>query len=319
MRPALTWLVVGSLLVVGLFAARDAITKGSEPVVPTAADTQPAPPPPQGPPPAIPGRERLVSALAGLGAQGALYLTDVRCRRFVLSLPALRWAAPGRQPTDCGLWSRPPVEADSGIAAKQVNADTIEVTSGGWSYAFEGSAPAFKPDGTLTFVRDGRLYEWTARCPAKAQIIRFQELHDVPRCVEPISGAPRGLREVAWLAEDRYAAVAGPDGAMSVVVVGVGTERRLFTGVGTRVGALEASPAGGYVAARLDGAFALFRTASSGIRPLPRTDELVRGIAWSPDDRLAALVMESSVQVFRVTRPQRSVTLPLSVAAARWR
>jgi hypothetical protein len=316
MRPLLTWIVVGSLLVVGLFAARDAITRNSSRVVTTESET--APPPPPGPP-SIPGRERLVSGLEGLGARGALYLTDVRCRRFVLSLPALRWAATGRQPTDCGLWARPPVEADSGIAAKQVNADTIEVTSGGWSYAFEGSAPAFKPDGTLTFVREGRLYEWTARCPEKAQIIRFQELHDVPRCVEPIAGAPRGIREVAWLTPDRYAAVAGPDGAMSVLVVGDGRERRLFTGVGTRVGALEASPAGSYLAARLDGAFALFRTANPGIRPLPRTDGLVRGIAWSPDDRLAALVTDSSVRVFPVARPGRSVALPLSVAAARWR
>jgi WD40 repeat protein len=106
---------------------------------------------------------------------------------------------------------------------------------------------------------------------------------------------------------------------MSVLVVGDGRERRLFTGVGTRVGALEASPAGSYLAARLDGAFALFRTANPGIRPLPRTDELVRGIAWSPDDRLAALVTDSSVRVFPVARPGRSIALPLSVAAARWR
>src|SRR3954470_11095462 len=319
MRPLLTWLVVGSLLVVGLFAARDAITGGSRTVTKAAADTETAPPPPAQGPPALPGRERLVPRLEELGAGGALYLTDVRCQRFVLSLPSLRWAASGRQPTDCGLWARPPVESDSGIAAKQVNADTIEVTSGGWSYAFQGSAPAFKPDGTLTFVRDGRLYEWTARCPAKARIIRFQELHDVPRCVEPITDAPHGIREVAWLADDRYAAVAGPDGAMSVLVVGDGAERRLFTGVGTRVGALEASPAGRYLAARVDGAFALFCTAAPGVRPLPRSDELVRGIAWSPDDRLAALVTESSVRVFPVGRPKRAVALPLSVAAARWR
>jgi WD40 repeat protein len=208
---------------------------------------------------------------------------------------------------------------DTGIAARQVNADTIEVTSGGWSYAFEGSAPAFKPDGTLTFVRDGRLYEWTARCPEKARIIRFQELHDVPRCIEPVTRAPRGIREVAWLDDGRYAAVAGPDGAMSVLVVGNAGVRRLFTGVGTRVGALEASPGGGYLVARLDGAMALFRTASPGVQPLPPTGELVRGIAWSPDDRLAALVTESAVRVFPVARPNRSVALPLSVAAARWR
>ncbi|HEX5467824.1 MAG TPA: hypothetical protein VFW80_02115 [Gaiellaceae bacterium] len=318
MRPLVTWLVVGALAAIGLFAVRDAVTRTTAAETQTATSPAPAQAAPVRPP-AIAGRDRLVPRLEAIQAEGALYLTDARCRRFVLSLPALRWAPAGRQPTtDCGFWSRPSA-AELGIAARQVNADTIVVTSGGWSYAFEGTSPAFQPDGTLTFVRRGRLFEWTARCPPDAQIVRFEEVHEVPRCVQPIAGAPRNLKEVSWLGDRRYAAIAGPDGAASVLVVDGRGQQRLFTGVGTRVGALESSPAGGYLAARLDGTLALFRAGSPGVRPLPTTDELVLGISWSPDDRLAAIATESRVQVFRVDRPQTAVVLPLSAAAIRWR
>src|SRR6185503_7569315 len=96
-------------------------------------------------------------------------------------------------------------------AAREVDADSVEVSSGGWIYEFAGTEPAFKPDGILTFVRDGRLREWTGRCPETAQKVVFESLHDVPRCDRPIEGAPRDVREIAWLSVNDYAVVAGPD------------------------------------------------------------------------------------------------------------
>jgi WD40 repeat protein len=113
--------------------------------------------------------------------------------------------------------------------------------------------------------------------------------------------------------------IAGPDGASSILAVRNGRERRLFTGVGTRVGALEASPGGRYLAARLDGTVALLRTDLPGTRALPSAGELVRAIAWSPDDRLAAVVTERYVHVFPVLRPREDVRLPVSLAFVRWR
>jgi hypothetical protein len=319
MRLLVTWLVVGALVAIGLFALRDALVKDraeggpaeTSPVLRASADT---------PPPAISSRAALVSNLESIRARGALYLTDAGCRRFVLSLPALHWERPGRQPaTDCNVWARPPVEADSGIAATQVSAETIEVTSGGWSHAFRGTSAAFKLDGTLTFVRRGRLFEWTARCAEEAKIIRFDGLHEVPRCIEQIAGAPRMLREVAWLDDERYAAIAGPDGAASVLVVDGRRERRLFNSVGARLGALQASPGGRYLTARVDGTLALFRTDQPGIHALPPGGEPIRAITWSPDARLAAVVTETAVQVFPVGRRARGVRLPISMASARWR
>jgi hypothetical protein len=317
MRPLVTWLLVAALAALALFAARDALRNESRAASPPATTARRARPPL--PPPSIRGRAELVSRLRRIGATGALYVTDATCRRYVIALPGLHWTAPEGVPgTDCGFWAHP--LEDSGIAARQLNANTIEVTSGGWSYGFEGTNPAFKPDGTLTFVRDGGLYEWSARCPASAKTVEFEGLHSVPRCVQRIEGAPRSAQDVVWLTDRDYAVVAGPQGAASVLVVRGGHEKRLFTGVGTRIGALQASPGGRYLAARLDGALALFRSDLIGVRPLPPTgDELIRSITWSRDDRLAALATERSIDVFRGGGRGPVVELPISVGTVEWR
>jgi hypothetical protein len=318
MRPLATWLLIGALLVLGLIAARDAFQ--SEGTAAPALTTEHAVQVAAGPPD-IPGRTALVSQLKEIGARGVLYVTDVSCRRFILRLPTLTWTTSRELPgSDCGLWTRQPSAADSGLAARQVNADTIEVASGGWSFGFEGISPAFKPDGILTFVRDGRLREWTGRCRETARKVVFEGLHEVARCDRPIPGAPRDVREIAWLSVGDYAVVAGPDGATSLEVVRHGRTERLFNSVGARMGALEASPSGRYVVVRLDGALTLFRTdASRALRPLPTNDELVRSITWSHDERLAALATETAVAVFPSDAAGRAVRIPLSAKTVQWR
>jgi hypothetical protein len=172
----------------------------------------------------------------------------------------------------------------------------------------------------LTFVREGGLYEWIARCPSTANVVEFEGLHSVPRCVHRIEGVPRSVQDVVWLTDRDYAVVAGPQGAASVLVVRDGRVKRLFTGVGTRIGALQASPGGRYLAARLDGTLALFRTDLTGVRPLPPTgDELVRAITWSRDDRLAAIATERSIDLFRGRGRGPVVELPISVGNVQWR
>jgi hypothetical protein len=318
MRPLATWLLVGALLVIGLAAARDAFQ--SEGRVEASPPAERAVQGGAGPPDIL-GRTALVAELKEIGAHGVLYVTDVSCRRFILRLPTLEWTTSRELPgSDCGLWARQPSDADSGLAARQVNADTIEVTSGGWSFGFEGISPAFRPDGILTFVRDGRLREWTGRCPETAREVVFEGLHDVPRCDRPVSGAPQDVREVAWLSVRDYAVVAGPDGATSLEVVRGGRMERLFNSVGARMGALEASPSGRYVVVRLNGTLTLFRTdASRALRALPANDELARSITWSRDERLAALATDSSVTVFPSDAAGRAVRIPLAAAAVQWR
>lgn len=314
MRPLVTWLLVGALVVIGLAAARDALRSEETTVGGSGAKVFSGPP-------EIQGRERLVGRLRAIGADGVLYVTDVACRRFVLRLPTLVWTTKTELAgPDCGFWARPPSDADSGLAARQVNADTIEVTSGGWSHGFRGTSPAFRPDGILTFVRDGRLREWTGRCPPGADKVVFQGLHDVGRCDRPVPGAPHAVREVAWLGVRDYAVITGPDAATSLEIVRGGRTERLFNSVGARMGALEASPEGRYVVVRLDGALTLFRTdGSPALRPLPARNELVRSVAWSRDERLAALATESAVAIFPSDAAKQAVRIPIAAAAVQWR
>ena len=317
MRPFLTWLLVGALLVIGLLAARDALQSEGTAAGPATTEQ----PVQAARPPEISGRLGLVAELKKMGARGALYVTDATCRRFILRLPTLEWTTMTELPgPGCGVWTRPPSDADSGIAARQVDVDTIEVASGGWSHEFAGTSPAFRPDGILTFVRDGRLREWTGRCPEGAPKVVFQGLHDVARCDRSVPGSPAGVREVAWLTVRDYAALTGPDGAASLEVVRGGRTERLFNSVGARMGALEASPTGRYVVVRLDGTLTLFRTdGSPALRPLPAHGELIRSIAWSRDERLAALATDESVAVFPSDAGSRAVRIPLAVAAVEWR
>jgi hypothetical protein len=322
MRPLLTWLLIGTLFLIGLFAARDAFQSEGTSAAPAAStkSIESGSRAPAGPP-AIPGRLALVTELKKLGARGALYVTDVSCRRFILSLPTLAWTTDSELPgSDCGFWTRQPSDADTGIAARQVNADTVEVTSGGWSFGFEGTSPAFRPNGILTFVRHGRLREWTGRCPETAQRVVFRGLHDVARCDRPIAGSPRDVREVAWLTVRDYAVVAGPDGATSLEIVRGRSSDRLFNSVGARMGALDASPGGRYVVVRIDGTLTPFQTESKpGVRPLPGSNELARSIAWSRDERLAALATQDAITVFPAETGRPAVRIPVSVARLQWR
>ncbi|HJS70315.1 MAG TPA: WD40 repeat domain-containing protein, partial [Gaiellaceae bacterium] len=271
-------------------------------------------------PPSIPGRSGLAQALARLGASGVLAVRDVDCRRFFLRLPDLHWTASETlSGSACSVAPGVAVDPRFGLAAVEIGPNTVEVSSETWRYGFRGSSPAFTPDGTLTFVRAGRVYEWTVRCPAGAETVTFEGLRSLERCARPLDGVPPGVHELVWLGDDDYAAVVGPEGAASVVVVRDGRRLTLFTGVGSRIGALQPSPGGTYLAARIDTALALFRTDAPGTRALPFGTGIVRGISWSPDERLAAIATDSQLHVFRVEDPRHAVVLPVSAAAIRWR
>jgi hypothetical protein len=322
MRPLATWLVVGGLAVLGLFAARDALHgKETAPASHTfqQADRRVQSPPGFAGPPRIDRRLRLSAELRRLGAHGVLYLTDANCRRFLLRLPSLRWTTPqGLTGPDCTGGPQPVVDERFGVAAEQVSAETIETRAEGWRLRFEGSGPAFKPAGTLTFLRGERLYEWTVRCPPGVQTTTFRGLHPLERCARAVPGAPERLREVVWLSGDTFAAVAGQDRYSSLILVREGRPTELFRAIGVRMGALSASPHGRYVAALVGESLVVFDAAAPGAT-LPGVQG-ARAVAWSPDDRLSAVATESSISIFPSAKPGAAeVVLPLSAFGLDWR
>jgi hypothetical protein len=317
MRPLATWAVVGALVVLGLFAFRDAFTGDDAlPSRPAAAMDHPRPGAARAP--RIAGRDRLAAELRSLGAEGVLYITDANCRRFLLRLPTLVWTTPEGLPgPDCTTGTRTVVDERFGVEAVQVAAGIIEVRSGDWRLRFEGNDPAFSPDGTLTFLRAGRLFEWTVRCPAAARTTIFQGIQAFERCPRPVAGAPERLREVVWLNHEDFAAVAGAERAASLIVVRDGVATRVFNAVGARLGALSTSPHGRYVAARVDEALVVFDLRRRGALA---GGTGARAIAWSPDERFWAVAGEGSIAIFRSAMPgTAALDLPLSAFGLNWR
>jgi hypothetical protein len=323
MRPFGTWVVIGALALIGLFAARDALrgdeAPASSPVVERLEKGR-NPPPELAGPPQIADKEQLAAALQALGTGGILYVTDVNCRRYLLGLPALVWTTAQALPgPDCARGAPPVMSERSGLTAEQVDAEVIEVSSEIWRYEFPGISPAFKPGGALTFVRDGRLFEWTTACPAGTAAVTFRGLRAIDRCPRPIRGAPRLLQEVVWTGEHDFAAIAGPPGAMSLLVNRNGREVSLFKSVGASLSGLVASPQGRYFGARVSGSMLVFDSRRPGNLALPSRVAHSNEVAWSPDDRFTALASESFVYLYPSGRPRRAVGLPLSAIQLDWR
>jgi hypothetical protein len=320
MRPLATWLIVGALALIGLFAARDALRSDEAPASEQTTTLVERRQPPSAPRPMITGRERLSSELRALGTEGVLYLTDADCRRFLLQLPELRWTQQGLPGPVCPNAVPDVVDERFGLEARQVGADLIEVRAEDWRFDFRGTAPAFTPEGRLTFLREGRLWEWTVRCLPSVERTRFRGLHTLERCQRPVAGAPERLREVVWLSEDDFAAVAGGDSYSTLEVVHDGRPRTIFRAIGARMGALEASPLGRYVAVRIDGDLAVFDVTTGRPAPFPPGAERpLLAIAWSPDDRFGVVVTQRAVNVYRMRRPSEGVTIPLGAVAVNWR
>jgi len=316
MRPLASWVVIGALALIGLFAARDALRSdeapASAPATTILAKQRRAPPVEE---PRIVGRQRIAAELRAMGADGVLYLTDANCRRFLLRLPSLVWTPQGLPGPLCP--SATVVDERFGLEASQVDADIIEVRSEDWSLRFQGTAPAFRPEGRLTFIRAGRLFEWTVQCPPAAERVVFRGFRALARCPRPVRGAPEHLQELVWLNGASFVAVAGPERAVSLIVVRHGVATRIFNAVGARMGALSASPRGRYVAARVDESLVLFDLHRHGALA---GGTGARAVAWSPDDRFWAVAEEGSIAIFRAAQPQTAaVSLPLSAYDLSWR
>jgi hypothetical protein len=320
MRPLATWVVIGALAVIGLFAARDALRSDNAPAKDAATTTlakQGQPPPPSAP--RIVSRGRLAGELRALGAEGVLYLTDTDCRRFLVRLPQLRVNPQGLPGPVCPDATPDAVDERFGFEATQVGAELIQVRSETWKLTFRGTEPAFTPKGRLTFVRDGRMWEWTVQCPPAAERTIFRGFRPLPRCPRLVRDAPDQLHEVVWLNDEDFAAVAGPELTPRLLVVRHGRVKRLFLSVGSRMGALQASPGGRWLAARVDGNLVLFDTRRVGALQSPGFGPEAGAITWSPDDRFGAVATRSFVTVFPSSTPENGIAIPVSAIALSWR
>src|SRR5439155_15820813 len=89
----------------------------------------------------------------------------------------------------------------------------------GEALRFPGRAPAFKPDGTFTYVRHDQIVEWATRCPSRSRLFTLTGDGAIARCpktlltLDDLAGLlltrPSRITRLAWLSETRLVALAG--------------------------------------------------------------------------------------------------------------
>jgi hypothetical protein len=285
-----TWLVLAAVVAVAVVAAADALRAHlTHASVPTR-EPQPV--------------ARIVPPGAADGFMGPLYYSDPRdeCRLHVVDLPGFADVPPpkfrgcrfslspdGRTAARAGAVWQP----QGGLVALP-GRSSFELASPASSQTLRvsGTAPAFKPDGTLTYVRGGSLVEWTTRCRQSERLFTLPADNATARCRRTLLAEP--VTELVWLTNARFAAV-DKNGEVVIYEAGKGVSRPLAVGGQPR---LEVSPRRSFVSVWLSGLlFAVLDADGSSVVFPPIHG--VRSLVWSPDERWGAVATDESVYIFR--------------------
>jgi hypothetical protein len=305
-----TWLVLAAVLAVAAAAAADALRGGLR----DGGAKAPAPAERRMVPPGVPS-----------GFMGSVFYSDPAdgCRlhslrlvgfteaqppnysgcRFSLSPDGTR-AAPGGS-----VWSPlggvVAVPRDDGFGLETAAGQTI----------VRGRTPAFKPDGTLTQVRDGELVEWSIDCRPGDRLFTLPGDNATARCVRTVY--PHPVEAVAWFSNSRFAAVLPSRELVIVdhanVLVRAGLPR-------FRSASLELSPKRSLATLWLDGELAGTFDAGGGPAPIAPVGT-VTALAWAPSERwLVAATREGAVFLLRPdTGDARVRRLGISARDLAWR
>jgi hypothetical protein len=320
-----TWLVIGALATIALAAAFDSLR---------GEDEEPA---------SAPGTTTEQTTTEAVPAEaepdafgGVLYYTDESCELRAVRLPTLEDAeAPNWD--ECRFVLSPDGTRVSGRGSGwdphadprrgrlfQTEQGMIQVATNGGpeGEAFRGTAPAWRPDGTLTYFADGAVRAW----PGGDVIIpRAALLQGVMSHIN--APATRALiraveaQDLVWLDRERAVVVihaSVPDGA-DLDLAAVMDGRRLVATLDALapITSLWAGPQGRYWAVEADGLQLFDR--DGGVLPLPPLTE-AHAVAWSPDESWMAVATRASVFILRPGEPQARIRqLPITASDLAWR
>jgi hypothetical protein len=305
---ARTWLLVGAVALIGLVAVADSVRTrlASEPRAGVGAEED---------------------RVAAPGLTGVLYYTDRFCQLQAIRLPEGEPASvPSTRGTPCRFAISPDGLSARGPEVRFAPRGRLEVASSGdlvqifsrsrpVSGPVVASAPAFKPDGTLTLFRDGQVVEWQG----ERVILSQQRLQAT---VRRALGAPRPravtVRDLAWLSDSRAVGILGW-GPEDVVAVFEGRDVVVaWPRVGQPFLRLLASPQGNYFALQTEGGALLFDRDGRQV-PLPRVPR-IHALAWSPDEQWLAIAAPRRLLIRPAAgdmRPPR--TLEIEARDLAWR
>jgi hypothetical protein len=270
-----TWLVLAAVLAVAAVAAADALRGGLR-----GRDVRAAPT----------AERRIVPPGAPSGLMGSVFYSDLadHCRLHSLALAGFSEAqAPKARACRFSLSPDGTQTAPKGSAWSPLGG-LVAVPRGegfglegrpGQLIVLRGRTPAFKPDGTLTQVRDGELIEWTIDCDPTSGLLTLPSDNATARCARTVY--PHPLTAVAWFSNSRFAGVL-PRGDLVIVDDGRVVVRAHLPRF--RTTALELSPKRTFATLWLDGVLAGTFDADGGPAPLAPVGA-VTSLAWAPSER----------------------------------
>ena len=314
MRRGLTVLVVVVVAAISLAAGIDALRGESAPEpaaqneTPSASTTEP-----EGPTNYMPLEDEIA---------GTLYYTDESCELQAIELPS---QTPVETPgwDECRFVLSPSEQRVSGAGSGwdpysdpnvgrlyQSEQGRIQVATnlGPDGEPFRGEAPAWRPDGALTYFADGAVREWPSGDVVLSQRDLVRALRTLPFDELATRYDRFWVREAAWLDGRRLAAILsadGPEGRVDMLAIYDGRELDAFTFDGPGgFSELRASPGGRYAAARSTGGRdADFVIIESGREVSTPRIVGYRALAWSPDERWVVIAAEGGVFVYRPGAP----------------
>jgi hypothetical protein len=247
---------------------------------------------------------------------GTLVYLDRRCRLHRIALPSgaassaprrvacgLTLDPAGRLARNGGTW-----QPGGGLFARCADGHVTVHAGGKPILRRRGCSPAWKPDGSLTYVVDGSL-RLSSRLGDRRLLLSARDASQAIGLASETIGRT-SLREVVWLDDRRFAALLatnrppGPEGLDLLVIFDGRRPVRGATFLAPRLSGLVASPRGGHLVVRTGRGP---REALTFLDPNGNPSNLAfvnaHAIAWSPDERWAAVATQRSILVFRATGP----------------
>ena len=300
MRRLRSALVAGAVALVAVAAAVDGIRGSERKLEPRGSRTDDA-----------------RTTVAAASVSGTLVYLDGRCRLHRIALPS---GAEARAPRKlaCGLTLdaagrlvRGGETWQPGGALSALCSDghvTVQAAGGEAILRHRGCGPAWKPDGSLTYVLNGTL-RLSSRLRDRRLLLSVQDVGRAVGRARATIGAAR-LREVAWLDDRRFAALLGtsrppgPEGLDLVMVFEGQRAVRGATFLAPRLSGLVASPRGRHLVVRTGRGprEALMLLDRQG-NPSNLSFVNAHAVAWSPDERWAVVATRRSLLIFRATGP----------------